>query len=89
MKKRIFWLALLIFVMIISFHTKGAQSKEPLPQELSAQCVATVPKEWGEYVGSSSYGVAFKDSAGTLRFVTHFSCGFKTPPHVALAVQRN
>ena len=89
MKRRILGLALIVFAMVISFHTKGAQSKEPVPQELSAQCVATVPKEWGEFVGSSSYGVAFKDSAGTLRFVTHFSCGFKTPPHVALAVQRN
>jgi hypothetical protein len=88
MKRRILGLVLIVFAMVISFHTKGAQSKEP-PQELSAQCVATVPKEWGEFVGSSSYGVAFKDSAGTLRFVTHFSCGFKTPPHVALAVQRN
>lgn len=89
MKKRIWGLALILIVMVISFHTKGAQSKEPLLQELSAQCVAAVPKEWGEYVGSSSYGVAFKDTAGTLRFVTHFSCGFKTPPHVALALERN
>jgi len=89
MKERIFWLALLIFIMVVSFHTGRAQSKEPLPQDLSAQCVATVPKEWGDYVGSSTYGVAFKDSAGTIRFVTNFSCGFKTPPHVATAVQRN
>ena len=44
MKKRIFWLALVIFVMVISFRTKGAQSKDNLPQELSAQCVAAVPK---------------------------------------------
>jgi hypothetical protein len=44
--------------------------------------------EWGEYVGASSYGVAFKDSAGTLRFVAHFPCDLNNRPIVALAIER-
>jgi hypothetical protein len=87
MKTRIFWLALMVFVVLLNFHGR-AQSEPSLPQDLSAQCVATVPKEWGEYMGSSSFGVAFKDSSGTLRFVKHFSCGFDVPPHIALAIRR-
>lgn len=88
MKEKIFWLALVLFAAIVSFHARATQSKPRLPDS-PANCIATVPKEWGEYVGSSSYGIAFKDSSGNLRFVTHFSCGFKTPPHVALEVDRN
>ena len=89
MKERIFCLVLVVLVTIVSFHARPTQSKPSTPQNLSANCVAAVPKEWGEYVGSSSYGVGFKDSSGTLRFVAHFPCGFKTQPHVALEVQRN
>lgn len=89
MKERIFWLALVLFAAIVSFHARAAQSKPRLPENLPANCILTISKEWGEYVGSSSYGITFKDSSGTLRFVTHFSCDFKTPPHVALEVDRN
>lgn len=89
MKERIFWLALVLFAAIVSFRARAAQEQTTpasgLVRELHSHC----SKRVGEYVGSSSYGVAFKDSSGTLRFVTHFSCGFKTPPHVALKVDRN
>ncbi len=86
MKTRITLLVLGVFVFVLSFQ---AQSKPPLPgHELSAQCAVTVPPEWGEYQGASTYGLAFKDSSGTLRFVTHFPCGFDTPPTVALAIKR-
>jgi len=89
MNERIFWVVLLVLVALVGFHARPAQSKPSPPQNLSANCVAAVPREWGEYVGSSSYGVVFKDSSGTLRFVAHFPRGFKTPPQVALEVQRN
>lgn len=83
--KRKSLLVLVVFVILLGIH---AQSKAPMPQELSAQCVATVPTDWGEYEGASTYGVTFKDSSGTLRFVTHFPCGLDNRPTVALEIKR-
>jgi hypothetical protein len=88
MRKRMFWLTLIVFIGVVSFYAGRTQSEPPLPQDMSARCMATVPSEWGEYVGSSSFGVAFKDSSGTLRFVTHFPCGTGAAPHLALMIQR-
>ncbi len=38
-------------------------------------CTAQVPAEWGEFRGSSIFGIAFEDDNGTLRFVAHPPCG--------------
>lgn len=38
-------------------------------------CLTNVPKSWGKFVGASSYGLAFEDDHGTLRFVQHPACG--------------
>jgi hypothetical protein len=78
-------LLLFLFVILPGIH---AQSKPSLPQELSAQCVATVPADWGEYGGASTYGVMFKDGSGTLRLVTHFPCGLANRPTVALEIRK-
>jgi hypothetical protein len=54
MKQRIFFLALVVFAIVLGFHEK-AQSRPRLPaQDLSARCVATVPTEWGEYEGANT-----------------------------------
>lgn len=54
----------------------------------SSQCVATVPKVWGEYRGGSAQsGLAFEDSNGTLRFITNLPCG--AVPTVALEIRRS
>lgn len=37
-------------------------------------CLSNVPKSWGKFVGASSYGLAFEDDRGTLRFVQHPAC---------------
>ena len=37
-------------------------------------CLTNVPKSWGKFVGASSYGLAFEDDRGTLRFVQHPVC---------------
>jgi len=53
-----------------------------------AGCVSFVPREWGEYKGGSEKsGLAFQDSAGTLRFVTNVPCG--AVPLVALEIRRS
>jgi hypothetical protein len=41
----------------------------------SSTCTAMVPSEWGEFKGGSSYGLAFQDSQGKLRFVLNPPCG--------------
>jgi hypothetical protein len=52
-----------------------------------SQCVASVPRAWGEYKGGSAQsGLSFQDSAGTLRFVTNLPCG--STPTVALEIRR-
>jgi hypothetical protein len=51
------------------------------------QCVATVPRAWGEYKGGSSQsGLAFQAPDGTLRFLTNLPCG--SQPAVALKIVR-
>jgi hypothetical protein len=40
-----------------------------------AGCVSSVPKSWGNFMGASSYGLAFQDDKGTVRFVQHPVCG--------------
>jgi hypothetical protein len=42
-----------------------------------ARCTAVVPQDWGEYVDTNSYGAAFRDANGTLRFVNKFPCGLE------------
>lgn len=55
--------------------------------QLGGTCVSFVPREWGTYRGGSAQsGLAFEDSAGTLRFVTNVPCG--TTPVPALEVRR-
>lgn len=40
-----------------------------------AGCLTVVPKTWGDFIGASTYGLAFQDDRGTLRFVQHPPCG--------------
>jgi hypothetical protein len=60
----------------------------------SAQCMTNVPKDWGDFMGGSTYGLAFEDKTGTLRFILHPPCGslngaFSPPvPLVDLQIQR-
>ena len=58
-----------------------------LPQFVDSACYATVPKNWGQFRGGSAQsGLAFEDSAGTLRFLTNIPCGGS--PIVALEIRR-
>jgi len=50
-------------------------------------CVAAVPRAWGEYKGGSSQsGLAFQAPDGTLRFLTNLPCGAQ--PIIALKIVR-
>jgi len=61
----------------------------PRPQQdQTARCKIIVPKDWGEYIGAGSYGVEFKDDAGTIRFVKQFGCGVEAAPNVSLEIHR-
>jgi hypothetical protein len=41
----------------------------------SSTCTAIVPSSLGEFKGGSSYGLAFQDSQGVIRFVLNPPCG--------------
>ena len=43
-------------------------------------CVTAVPKSWGDFKGGSTYGLAFQDSNGVVRFILHPSCGSVNSP---------
>ena len=43
-------------------------------------CVTSVPKSWGDFKGGSTYGLAFQDSNGVVRFILHPSCGSINSP---------
>jgi hypothetical protein len=64
----------------------GAAAVSAEPQ--NSQCVAIVPKTWGQYRGGSAQsGLSFEDADGTLRFVTNLPCG--SVPTVALEIRRS
>lgn len=43
-------------------------------------CITAVPKTWGEFKGGSTYGLAFEDDKGVVRFVLHPTCGSINSP---------
>jgi hypothetical protein len=81
-------------ILVLAFAVASSSSKPNLngggvsaPQFSGSQCVASVPRAWGDYKGGSAQsGLAFQDSAGTLRFVTNLPCG--STPTVALEIRR-
>jgi hypothetical protein len=67
--------------------TRSGQRAAPQLGFGQAACVTYIPREWGEYQGGSQQsGLAFQDSAGTLRFFTNIPCG--SAPQVALEIRR-
>jgi hypothetical protein len=71
----------------------GLRETTPTPQPDSVQpnCVLTVPSGWGEFKGGSRFGLAFEDSAGTLRFINDVGCqitGTQPVPVVSVEVRR-
>jgi hypothetical protein len=76
----------LLALIAFKLYTTEAASK---PAQLwTPSCVATIPKAWGQFKGGNSQtGIAFEDTAGTLRFVTNIPCG--GTPLVALEVRRS
>ena len=92
MKKAFFCAACsLLLAATFFFACKTLASPSPAPatpQDSASRCIANVPLDWGEYVDSSTNGVAFRDQSGTLRFVKNFPCGLEGAPNVALEIRR-
>jgi len=77
----------LAIVALLSLKIYAATPKKPEPQVWTPGCVASVPKSWGAYKGGSAQsGLAFEDSAGTLRFLTNIPCD--GTPLAALEIRR-
>lgn len=86
--KRIFGLAAIGVVGIMSVNAPRVSGGAHFEQEQAARCHIAVPKDWGEYIGAGSYGLEFKDEAGTIRFVKQFPCGLEGAPNVSLEIHR-
>jgi hypothetical protein len=81
-------IAIAAIVVLISAKSYAMKAAPPPAQMWTPGCVSSVPKAWGQFRGGSAQtGLAFEDSAGTLRFVTNVPCG--ATPLVALEVRRS
>jgi hypothetical protein len=79
--------ALTIAVLLLAAKLYAATPAPPKPQVWTPGCVAQVPRAWGTYRGASAQsGLAFEDSAGTIRFLTNIPCD--GTPIVSLEIHR-
>ena len=86
--KRIFGFTAIIVTAIMSVNAPRTSGSSRVEQEQSARCAISIPKDWGEYIGAGSYGLEFKDDAGTIRFVKQFPCSLEGAPNVSLEIHR-
>src|SRR4029077_490157 len=86
--KRIFGVAAIVAIGIMSVNEPEISAGSDFEQEQTARCAISVPKDWGEYIGAGSYGLEFKDDSGTIRFVKQFACGLGGVPNVSLEIHR-
>jgi hypothetical protein len=84
--KRILGLAA-VAIGILTVNAPQLSSGANLEQEQTARCRICVPKDWGEYLGAGSYGLEFRDDAGTI-FAKQFPCGLEGAPNVSLEIHR-
>ena len=86
--RRVGTIAIVAIVALISIKLYATKAATTPAQVWSPGCVSSVPKAWGQFRGGSAQtGLAFEDSAGTIRFVTNVPCG--ATPLVALEVRRS
>ncbi len=79
--------ALLVILILGGYAMREKTVKAAQDAFGNSGCVSYVPRSWGEYKGGSKQaGLAFQDSAGTLRFVTNLPC--ESTPFVALEIRR-
>ena len=89
MSKRALWL-LLFLAGLGGFYLGRGGSQIALAQTQQARCPVTVPREWGEFRGSSQTGYAFEDQSGTIRVLTQLPCGgLGGPPLIGIEIRRN
>ena len=86
MKSKLTWLGRLCMLLLAGIAGGVVSRMHTAPLSVHAQekdltsCMVAVPKSWGEYKGGSSYGLAFQDQGGTLRFLAHPPCGNSLSP---------
>jgi hypothetical protein len=80
-------IAILGLASVAEWNVSAGRSPQPAQFGAGSQCVANVPRTWGQYKGGSAQsGLAFEAPDGTLRFVTNVPCG--ATPIVALEIRR-
>lgn len=75
-------IALAVFLGTILGRIRAPQSTVNAQDRFTGivNCITVVPKSWGEFKGGSSYGLAFQDKDGNVRFVLNPTCGSVNSP---------
>lgn len=85
MKRASYWLRLALAAWIcFALGQLSGQANTPS----AARCQISVPPDWGEFIGASNYGVAFRDDQGTIRFFSQMPCGLGGKPNLSLEIRR-
>lgn len=85
MKRALNWTVLVIVACIL--FALGQVSGQSNTQS-SAGCQINVHPTWGEFIGGSNYGLAFRNDQGTLRFFAQMPCGLGGKPNLSLEIRR-
>jgi hypothetical protein len=88
MKRAVAILVLFVCVVAGTSYLSSKHHIRAAGQAYSAPCLSYIPSDWGQYLGSSSYGVAFEDTAGTIRFVKNPPCDISSTPSPDLEIHR-
>ncbi|HEY1801560.1 MAG TPA: hypothetical protein VGG46_11560 [Terriglobales bacterium] len=73
------------YLLLIFGHSLAEPQNTTLT---AARCQIVVPASWGEFVGGSNYGLAFRDDQGTIRLMNQMPCGLEGKPNVSLEIKR-
>ena len=78
---------LMVGYFVFLFGQVSADPQSSVPA--NARCKVIVPSAWGEFVGASNYGLAFKDDQGSIRIMNQMPCGLEGRPNVSLEIARH
>jgi hypothetical protein len=83
------WQMIVILIVGYFVFLFGQVSADPQSAvSTNAHCKVIVPSNWGEFIGASTYGLAFKDDQGIIRMMNQMPCGLEGRPNVSLEIAR-
>ena len=81
-------LLLLTLVALAGFELGSGMNQTVLAQSNAARCSAAVPRDWGEFRGTTEQGFIFEDQNGTVRIIRQLPCPGLGRPQIAIELRR-